>query len=42
MKRGMPIEYLKYRADLKFEVDFGVNGAIGEILTKWVLILFEY
>ena len=34
------LEYLKCRADLKFEVDFGVNGAIGTIVTKWDLILF--
>ena len=34
MKRGMTIEYLKFRADLNFEVDFGVNGAIATILTK--------
>ena len=40
MKRGMTIEYLKGSADLNFEVDFGVNGAIGTILTKWDLILF--
>ena len=26
--------------DLNFEVDFGVNGAIGMIVTKWDLILF--
>ena len=25
----MTIEYLKCRADLSFEVDFGVNDAIG-------------
>ena len=25
----MTIEYLKCRADLKFEVDFGSNSAIG-------------
>ena len=40
MKRGMTIEYLKcraLRADLNFEVDFGVNDAI---VTKWDLILF--
>ena len=42
MKRGMTIEYLKCRADLNVEVDFGVNGAIGTIVTKWTLILFEY
>ena len=38
-----PIEYLKYRADdadLNFEVDFRVNGAIGVIVTKWDPILF--
>ena len=40
MKCGMTIEYLKCRADLHFEVDFGVNGAIGAIVTKWDLILF--
>ena len=42
MKRGMSIEYLKCRADLNFEVDFGVNGAIGAIVTKCDLILFRY
>ena len=40
MKRGMNIEYLKCRADLNFEVDFGVNGAIGTIVTEWDLIAF--
>ena len=35
MKRGMTIEYLMCRADLNFEVDFGVNRAIGTIVTKW-------
>ena len=42
MKRGMIIEYLKCRADLNFEVDFGVGlyGAIGAIVTKWDLIVF--
>ena len=39
-KREMTIEYLKCRADFNFEVDFGVNGAIGAIVTKWDLILF--
>ena len=34
MKRGMTIEYLKFRADLNFEVEFVVNGAIGTIVTK--------
>ena len=38
MERGMTIEYLKCRADLNFEVDFGVNGAIGTIVTKWDFI----
>ena len=33
----MTIEYLKCRADLKYEVDFGVNGAI---VTERDLILF--
>ena len=28
MNRGMTLEYLKCRADLNFQVDFGVNGAI--------------
>ena len=27
------------RADLNFEVDFGINGAIGVIVTKWDLIV---
>ena len=40
MKRGMTFEYLMCRADLKFEVDFGVNGATGTIVTKWDLIVF--
>ena len=40
MKRGMTIEYLKCRADLNFEVDFEVNGAIGTIVTKWDLMVF--
>ena len=38
MKRGMTIEYLKCRADLNFEVDFGVHGTIGAIGNKWDLI----
>ena len=37
MTRGMAIEYLKCRADLNFEVDFGVNGAIGEIVILFYL-----
>ena len=40
MKRGMTFEYLECRADLNFQVDFRVNGAIGAIVTKWDLILF--
>ena len=36
----MTVEYLKCRADLNFEADFGENGAIGTIVTKWDLILF--
>ena len=36
----MTIEHLKCSADLNFEVDFGVNGAIGAIVTKWDLNLF--
>ena len=42
MKRGMNIEYLKYRADLnfKFDINFGVNGTIGTIVSKWGLLLF--
>ena len=39
MKRGMTIEYLMYRADLNFEIDFGVNGAISTIVTKQDLIV---
>ena len=40
MKGGMAIEYLRCRADLNFEVDFRVNGAISAIVTKWDLFLF--
>ena len=40
MKPEMTIEYLKCKADLNFEVDFGVNGAIGTIATKRDLLLF--
>ena len=40
MKSGMTIEYLMSRADLNFEVDFGVNDAIGTIVTKWYLNVF--
>ena len=40
MKRGMTFEYLMCRADLNFEVDFGINRAIGAIVTKWDLIVF--
>ena len=34
----MTIEYLMCRADLNFEVDLGVNGAIGTVMTKWDLL----
>ena len=37
----MTIEYLKCKADINFEVDFRVNGAIGTIMTKRGLILFR-
>ena len=40
MKRGMIIEYLMCRADLNFEIDYGVNGVIVTIVTKWDLIVF--
>ena len=40
MKHEMTIEYLRCRADLNFEVAFGVNSEIGRIVTKWNLILF--
>ena len=30
---SMTLEYLKCRADLNFEVDFGSNGAIGTVET---------
>ena len=33
-------DYRKCRAGLNFEIDFGVNGAIGTIVTKWDHILF--
>ena len=36
----MTIEYLKCRADLNFEVNFGVNGAIGIVVKWWDLIVF--
>ena len=40
MKREMTFEYLMCRADLNFEVDFGVNDATDTIVTKWDLIVF--
>ena len=40
MKRGMTFEYLMCTADFNFEVDFGVNRAIGTVVTKWDLIVF--
>ena len=42
MKRGMTFEYLMCRADLNFEVDFGVNVAIGGVVTKWDLFIYLY
>ena len=39
MKRGMTILNI-VRADLNFEADFRVNGAIGAIVAKWDLILY--
>ena len=36
----MIIELPKCRADLNFEVDFEVNGAIGTIVTKWDLNVY--
>ena len=32
-------KYLQCRADINYEVDFGVNNIIGMIATKWELIL---
>ena len=40
MKNEMTIEYLKCRADLNFDDEFEVNGAICTIATKWDLISF--
>ena len=40
MKHQMAIEYLKRSADLNFGFNFGVNGAIETIATKWELTLF--
>ena len=37
----MTIKFRKCRADLNFEVDFKVNGAIGTIVTKWDLIYLD-
>ena len=36
----MTVEYLKYRADLNFEVGFGSNGPIVTIVSWRDLILF--
>ena len=38
----MTFEYLMCRENLNFEVDFGIYGAIGTIVTKWDLIVFGY
>ena len=35
----MTFECLECRAALNFEVDFGVNGAIGTIVTKWDILV---
>ena len=40
MKPELAIEYLKCRADLNFEVDVRVKGAIGTVVNKWDLILW--
>ena len=40
MKCEMTIEYLKCRADLSFKINFGINGTIGMIVTKWDVTLF--
>ena len=37
----MTIEYLKCRADLNFEVDFGAHDSNGRIVTLSELILFK-
>ena len=41
MKHGMTVEYLKRRADPNFQVDFGVNGAIGTIMTSGILFYLD-
>ena len=40
MNRGLIIKYLKCRADLNFEVGFGLNGVIGTTVIKWNFISF--
>ena len=41
MKGGMTIEYLKCRADLNFEVAFGVNGAIGDQVGSYFIQIMD-
>ena len=44
MKCETTIKYLKcraLRADLNFDVDFGVNGAIGGIVTSGILFYLD-
>ena len=41
MKHGMTTEYLKYRADLNFEVDFGINGVLGKLRPSGILFYLD-
>ena len=36
----MAIEYIKWGADLNFEVDFGTNSTFCAVATSWYLNLF--
>ena len=40
LRSSKTIEYRKYKADFKFEVDFGLNGTISTVATWWDLSLF--
>ena len=40
MKHGYDYRISKMQSRSPLEVDFGVNGAIGTIVTKWDLTLF--
>ena len=42
MKRGMTIEYLKYRADLNFEVDFRVNNDCDQVGSYFFRIIDHF